>query len=43
MKPNVLLRELARLGLFGEVFYAEGEYLHELKALNEITKWRRKW
>jgi hypothetical protein len=30
-------------GLFGEVYYAEGEYIHELKGLNEITKWRRKW
>ncbi len=26
---------------FGEVYGAEGEYLHELKGLNEITKWRR--
>jgi predicted dehydrogenase len=43
MKPNVLIRELARRGLFGEVYYAEGEYLHELKELNEITTWRRKW
>jgi predicted dehydrogenase len=42
-KSNVLVRELAQLGLFGEVYYAEGEYLHELKALNEITKWRRRW
>ena len=43
MRPNVLVRELARVGLFGEVYYAEGEYLHELKGLNEITTWRRKW
>lgn len=42
-KPNVLVRELVRRGLFGEVYYAEGEYLHELKGLNEITKWRRTW
>lgn len=42
-KPNVLVRELARQGLFGETYYAEGEYLHELKELNEITRWRRKW
>ncbi len=38
-----MVRELARAGLFGEVFYAEGEYLHELKELNETTRWRRKW
>ena len=43
IKPNVLVRELVRQGLFGEVYYAEGEYLHELKGLNEKTRWRRKW
>ncbi|MFP3904082.1 MAG: Gfo/Idh/MocA family protein, partial [Armatimonadota bacterium] len=43
MKPNVLVRELARRGLFGEMYFGEGEYLHELKELNEITPWRRKW
>jgi predicted dehydrogenase len=43
MEPNVLVRELARQGLFGTAYYAEGEYLHELKGLNEVTKWRRKW
>ncbi|PIX45238.1 MAG: hypothetical protein COZ56_02295 [Armatimonadetes bacterium CG_4_8_14_3_um_filter_58_9] len=43
MRPNVLVRELVRRGLFGEVYYGEGEYLHELKELNEITVWRRKW
>jgi predicted dehydrogenase len=43
VKTNVLVKELARRGLFGEVYYAEGEYLHELKELNEITRWRRHW
>jgi predicted dehydrogenase len=43
MKPNILIRELVRRGLFGATYYAEGEYLHELKGLNEITRWRRKW
>ena len=43
MKPNVLVRELARKGLFGELYFGEGEYIHELKGLNEITVWRRKW
>ena len=42
-KPNVLVKELVRRGLMGEVYYAEGEYLHELKELNEITPWRRRW
>lgn len=43
MRPNVIVRELVRKGLFGETYYAEGEYLHELRALNEVTVWRRKW
>ena len=42
-RPNVLVAELVRRGLFGEVYYAEGEYLHELKGLNELTPWRRRW
>ena len=43
MRPNVIVREMVRRGLFGTPYYGEGEYLHELKGLNEITKWRRKW
>ena len=39
MKPNVLVRELARRGLFGEIYFGEGAYIHELKAGNERTKW----
>jgi predicted dehydrogenase len=42
-RPNVLVRELVARGEFGTPYYAEGEYLHELKALNETTPWRRKW
>ncbi len=42
-RPNMLVRELSRQGLFGTPYYAEGEYIHELKELNEITPWRRKW
>lgn len=42
-KPNQVVKELVRRGLFGEVYYAEGEYLHELKGLGERTTWRRHW
>lgn len=42
-KPNQLVGALVEAGEFGEVYYAEGEYIHELKALNERTPWRRKW
>ncbi len=43
MQPNVIVREMVRRGLFGTPYYGEGEYLHELKGLNEITLWRRRW
>ena len=43
MQENVMVREMVRRGLFGKTYYAEGEYIHELKSLNEITVWRRKW
>jgi predicted dehydrogenase len=43
MRPNALVKAIARAGLFGEMYFAEGAYIHELKELNEITKWRRKW
>jgi len=43
LKTNVIVREIVKRGLFGTTYYAEGEYIHELKQLNEITKWRRKW
>jgi len=42
-RQNVLVRELVRRGWFGDTYYAEGEYLHELKPLNEATPWRRVW
>jgi predicted dehydrogenase len=43
MKPNVIVEEIARKGLFGTPYYGEGEYLHELKEHNERTIWRRRW
>lgn len=43
MKPNVLVRELARRGLFGDPYYGEGAYIHQLRGLNEATPWRRRW
>ena len=42
-KHNLIVGEMVRAGAFGDVYYAEGEYIHELKELNETTRWRRKW
>lgn len=43
IQSNQVIKEMVRRGEFGPTYYAEGEYVHELKGLNEITKWRRKW
>lgn len=44
MQSNQIIKELVRQGLFGTPYYAEGEYLHELKYMNEHqTPWRRRW
>ena len=42
-RPNQIVKERVLEGVFGKPYYAEGEYIHELKGLNEITKWRRRW
>jgi predicted dehydrogenase len=42
-RPNVLVGEMVKAGVFGEIYFGEGEYIHELKELNEQTPWRRKW
>jgi len=42
-RENVLVGRIVEAGLFGQLYYGEGEYIHELKGLNEITRWRRKW
>lgn len=47
MKPNVLVTAMVDAGLFGEVYYAEGEYLHELSSLHHYPDgsptWRYYW
>ena len=40
---NRMVRAIAAAGLFGTPYYGRGEYIHELKELNEQTRWRRKW
>ena len=42
-RPNALVASLVQQGLFGTPYYAEGEYLHELKGMNKDTPWRRQW
>jgi predicted dehydrogenase len=42
-KESMLIKSMAEQGAFGELYFGEGEYVHELKALNERTRWRRRW
>lgn len=43
-RSNCLIKHLCEMGCFGDTYYAEGEYLHELKHMNEHeTPWRRTW
>lgn len=42
-KENLLVNELVDDGLFGELYYAEGNYIHDLKGLVTQTPWRRTW
>jgi predicted dehydrogenase/ribosomal protein S18 acetylase RimI-like enzyme len=42
-KPNMIVTELVKRGLFGQTYFGDAEYIHELKALNEQTRWRRQW
>ncbi len=43
IRENILVRELVRHGMFGDVYFGSGAYIHELKELNEKTPWRRVW
>ena len=46
-RENVLVRELVRRGAFGRVYYAEGEYLHDVKDMHHhadgTPTWRYHW
>ena len=40
---NVLIRSLVARGMFGDIYFGEGEYVHELKDHCEKTPWRKIW
>ncbi len=46
-RQNVLVRALADRGAFGDRYYGEGEYLHDVKALHHnpdgSPTWRARW
>lgn len=43
IKWNVLIRELVGRQMFGDIYFGEGEYVHELKDHCERTPWRKIW
>jgi len=43
MRSNMIVANMARDGLFGELCYAEGEYNHDCRDLLPQTPWRKKW
>lgn len=42
-KEVVLVQAMVEAGLFGEVYYAEGEYIHELSALHHTAAGKPTW
>jgi predicted dehydrogenase len=42
-ETNMLVRELVRAGELGDLYYAEGEYLHDVRDYATKTPWRRHW
>ena len=43
VRENMVINQMVRAGLFGEVYYAEGEYLHQIRDLIEKGPWRQAW
>ncbi len=43
MAPNLIIREMVREGMFGDIYFGEGEYLHELSALQHDANGDRTW
>ncbi len=47
IKENVLIRSLVKEGFFGDLYYGEGEYLHDVKAYHHFPDgsptWRAAW
>lgn len=46
-KQNVLIKNMVEAGVFGEIYYAEGQYVHDVKSLHYnpdgSPTWRSRW
>ncbi len=43
MRPNVLVGSMVKKGLFGEVYFGEGEYIHDVKHMHHDAQGRHTW
>ena len=47
LRDNVLVESMVREGVFGEIYYAEGQYIHDIKSLHYNSDgsptWRSRW
>lgn len=43
LRENVLVKRLVEEGFFGELYYGEGEYLHDVKHLHHTPEGGRTW
>lgn len=48
MRPNLIVAEMARQGVFGDMYFGEAEYLHEMKSWHQNAatgerSWRYYW
>jgi predicted dehydrogenase len=42
-EENILIREMVRKGLFGEIYFGEGEYIHDVRFLHHDDAGRPTW
>jgi predicted dehydrogenase len=42
-RPNILVGSMVRQGLFGEVYFGEGEYVHDVKHMHRDARGRPTW
>ncbi|HEV7300131.1 MAG TPA: GNAT family N-acetyltransferase [Tepidisphaeraceae bacterium] len=43
IRTNAIVREMVARGLFGDTYFAEAEYVHEIRKYETFTPWRRHW
>ncbi|MGW0232002.1 Gfo/Idh/MocA family protein [Actinopolymorpha singaporensis] len=43
IRANLIVRSMARAGVFGDLYYGEGEYLHDVRDLQRTPSGQRSW